>query len=72
MAAPAVLSAYEGLGSITMCSCGVVTLTLGGVSLRMDVTAFTQLETMMREASEDLLTRARHLESTRSASSMTH
>ena len=58
-----VLAIHEGLGSITMCGCGVVTLHLGGVSLRMEVSGFSQLETMMREASQELHARALSLAS---------
>jgi hypothetical protein len=52
------LAAHEGLGSITMCSCGVVSLHMGGVSLRMEISAFSRLEALVREAAEELCTRA--------------
>lgn len=69
-----VLAALEGLGSITMCSCGVVSLHMGGISLRMEISAFSRLETMVREATEELCSRAILLEKRKqkSISSMTH
>jgi hypothetical protein len=69
-----VLANHEGLGSITMCNCGVVSLHIGGISLRMEISAFSRLETMIREATEELCAQALLLDKMRprNASLLTH
>jgi 8-oxo-dGTP pyrophosphatase MutT (NUDIX family) len=68
------LAAQEGIGSITMCDCGVVSLNMGGVTIRLEITAFSRLETMIREAAEELGIRATLIKKMRQASpsTMTH
>ncbi len=56
---PATLANTEGLGSVTMCGCGVVSLHLRGISLRMELAAFHELEKMLCQARGEL--RAREL-----------
>ena len=36
------LAQQEGLGSISLCSCGTVSLHIGGVSIRMELSTFIQ------------------------------
>jgi len=40
------LATSTGLGSITLCSCGTVSLHVGGVSVRMEMGAFMQAARM--------------------------
>jgi hypothetical protein len=40
------LATCTGLGSITLCPCGTVSLHVGGVSLRMELGAFMQAAKM--------------------------
>ncbi|RXH56324.1 hypothetical protein [Granulicella sibirica] len=67
-----VLADREGLGSVSMCGCGVVSVNLGAFTLRMEPRAFLELEEMVREAGAELLARARLLEQGTVVSSMTH
>ena len=48
------LSKQEGLGSITLCSCGTVSLHLGGVSMRMELSTFVQTVEMCQQAMKTL------------------
>ncbi len=57
-----VLARSEGLGSVTVCGCGTISLHVGGVTLRLEPTAFIQLDTMVQDAIETLRTRALELE----------
>ena len=57
-----VLARYEGLGSVSICGCGTVSLHVGGVTLRLEATAFIQLDTMIQDAIETLRTRALEIE----------
>ncbi len=50
MGGPRVLSRVDGLGSVTVCGCGTLSLHLGGVSVRMDAETFAQAVGMCREA----------------------
>ncbi len=54
---PATLANSEGLGSVTICGCGVVSLNLGGISLRMEIAAFQELEKMLCQAKGELRVR---------------
>lgn len=69
-----VLARYQGLGSVSICGCGTVSLHVGGVTLRLEPTAFIQLETMIQDAVETLRTRALEIEESPSQvlSMMTH
>jgi hypothetical protein len=40
------LAACPGLGSITLCSCGTVSLHVGGISVRMEMSAYMQVAKM--------------------------
>jgi hypothetical protein len=44
------LASSAGLGSISVCGCGTLSLHVGGVSVRMDLTAFVQTAEMFRIA----------------------
>jgi hypothetical protein len=70
---PQTLATAAGLGSITICSCGTISLHIGGVSLRLDSTAFTLTAEMCRNALAALEHQASALQSMRpTASQMTH
>ena len=73
-AKPIVLSDREGIGRVTMCGCGVVSLHLGGTSLRMDVATMAELERLLRSAVGELyaLSLALKEEKNAPASSLTH
>jgi hypothetical protein len=68
------LASAPGLGSITLCPCGTITLHLGGVSVRLDPHAFAQTAGMCRDALEALTSQARtqQYNRTRTLSQMTH
>jgi hypothetical protein len=51
---PRTLALTEGLGSITICGCGTVSLHLGCVSVRLELDAFTQASAMCQAAMESL------------------
>jgi hypothetical protein len=51
---PVELSRLDGLGSVTMCGCGVVSLHMAGVTLRLEAGAFSKLEAMVTSAAEAL------------------
>jgi len=57
-----VLARSEGLGSVTVCDCGTISLHVGGVTLRLEPTAFIQLDTMVQDAIETLRSRALEIE----------
>lgn len=40
------LATCPGLGSITLCSCGTVSLHVGGISVRMELSAYMQVAKM--------------------------
>ncbi len=44
------LASCEGLGSITLCPCGTVSMHVGGVSVRMEMRAFMQAARMCHMA----------------------
>ena len=44
------LATCAGLGSITLCPCGTVSLNVGGVSVRMELSAFVQAARMCHTA----------------------
>ena len=44
------LAACASLGSITLCPCGTVSLNVGGVSVRMELSAFVQAARMCHTA----------------------
>jgi hypothetical protein len=68
------LATAPGLGCITLCSCGTVSLSVGGVSVRMELTAFVQTAEMCRTAMEALKLQAQALQSDarNNLSRMTH
>jgi hypothetical protein len=68
------LASSEGLGSISVCGCGTLTLHVGGVSVRMDITAFVQTAEMFRIAVANLEAQARTLQpsTTKTPSMLTH
>jgi hypothetical protein len=68
------LATSSGLGSITLCACGTVSLHIGGISVRMELTAFAQTAEMCRVALAALEVQAQSLRAARAAnaSQMTH
>jgi hypothetical protein len=68
------LADREGLGNVSVCGCGVVSINLAGISVRMEIGAFAQLEQMIREAADELSARMVLMEKGRmgGVSSMTH
>lgn len=68
------LASSAGLGSIAVCGCGTLSLHVGGVSLRMDLTAFVQTAEMFRIAVAHLEAQARNLQpsATKAPSLLTH
>ncbi|WP_260706862.1 hypothetical protein [Edaphobacter flagellatus] len=44
------LASCPGLGGITLCPCGTISLHVGGVSVRMEPAAFMQMSRMCHEA----------------------
>ena len=56
------LSSSVGLGSISVCGCGTLSLHVGGVSIRMDLTAFVQTAELFRIAIAHLENQARTLQ----------
>jgi hypothetical protein len=69
-----VLATVDGLGSVTLCGCGTVSLHLGGVSIRMDADTFGQAVAMCREAVATAELQVRSMESvaTKKQSLLTH
>ncbi len=57
------LAVAPGLGSITLCPCGTISLHVGGVSIRMAPSAFAQTEQMCRIAMASLELQAHALQS---------
>ena len=45
-----VLAKTEGVGEISMCGCGVVSVHLGNVSLRLEASALLEVEQMIQSA----------------------
>jgi hypothetical protein len=58
-----VIATSAGLGSITVCSCGTLTVHVGGVSIRLELSAFVQTAEMFRIAVAQLEAQARALQS---------
>jgi hypothetical protein len=56
------LASSAGLGSISVCGCGTLSLHVGGVSVRMDLKAFVQTAEMFRIAIAHLEDQARNLQ----------
>lgn len=54
------LARAEGLGSITFCKCGTLSLNIQAMTLRLDMTAFVQLMTMCEQAVTALQSMADH------------
>ncbi|NYF81242.1 hypothetical protein [Granulicella arctica] len=52
------LARHEGLGSITLCSCGTISLHVGGVSVRMELASFIQTAGMCEQAMKNLESQA--------------
>jgi hypothetical protein len=48
------LAVSEGIGSVTLCGCGTLSLNVQALSLRLDMKAFAQLYLMCSEAMERL------------------
>ena len=65
-----ILATCEGLGSITLCPCGTVSLNVGGVSVRMELSAFVQAARMCHTAVVALDHEVRSAGSLTSASSL--
>ena len=49
-----VLAKTEGLGEVSLCGCGVISLHLGSVTLRLESRALLQVETLLQEAIQSL------------------
>jgi hypothetical protein len=56
------LASSAGLGSITVCGCGTLSVHVGGVTVRMELSAFVQTAEMFRIAVAHLETQARTLQ----------
>jgi hypothetical protein len=71
---PQTLATVQGLGSITLCPCGTVSINVGGVSVRLEPSAFAQTAEMCRIALAALKVEALALQSAaaNSPSGMTH
>jgi hypothetical protein len=69
-----ILATAAGLGNITLCPCGTISLNVGGVSVRMELTAFAQTAEMCRTAILALDGQARALQALglKKQSLMTH
>ncbi|RRA48905.1 hypothetical protein [Acidipila sp. EB88] len=52
-----VLAREQGLGEISICTCGVLQMTLGAVTLRLAPEAFVQMLRMCMEAAHSPLVR---------------
>lgn len=48
------LARTGGLGEISMCGCGVISLHLGSVTLRLESTALLEVDRMIQEALRNL------------------
>lgn len=48
------LARTGGLGEISMCGCGVISLHLGSVTLRLESTALLEVERLIQEALRSL------------------
>ena len=66
------LATCPGLGSITLCACGTVSLHVGGVSVRMELAAFMQAAKMCHLAMLALDPQIRALAQAPSVSAITH
>jgi hypothetical protein len=66
------LATCTGLGSITLCSCGTVSLHVGGISVRLELTAFMQTAKMCHLAMLELDSQVRAMAQTAAASTVTH
>ncbi len=50
----AVLAEIAGLGKVTMCGCGVISLHLGSITLRLEAKALAQMEQLLDAALDQL------------------
>jgi hypothetical protein len=66
------LATCTGLGSITLCPCGTVSLHVGGVSVRMELGAFMQAARMCHIAMLELDSQVRTMAQAANASTVTH
>ena len=48
------LAKTEGLGEVSLCGCGVISLHLGSVTLRLESRALLQVESLLQEAIQSL------------------
>lgn len=51
---PVVLAEQSGLGDVRLCACGVVSLNLGAVSLRLEASALLQVQQLLEAALESM------------------
>ncbi len=66
------LARSEGLGSITFCKCGTLSINIQAMSVRLDVAAFVQLMTMCEQAVAALEQMSEHLQQQRTANANAH
>jgi hypothetical protein len=66
------LATCPGLGSITLCPCGTVSLHVGGVSVRMELAAFMQAAKMCHLAMLSLDPQIRAMAPATTANAVTH
>jgi len=52
------LASTDGLGSVTLCGCGTVSLHVGGISVRMEMAVFAETVSMCQNALRTLPPRA--------------
>jgi len=67
------LATCPGLGSITLCPCGTVSLHVGGISVRMELSAYMQVAKMCHIAMLSLDNQVRTMaQAVHNASAVTH
>jgi hypothetical protein len=68
------LASAPGLGSITLCPCGTISLHVGGISVRMELSAFLQTGQMYVAAMASLEQQAQTLQAApgKNQSRLTH
>jgi hypothetical protein len=66
------LATSSGLGSITVCGCGTISVHVGGVSVRMELSAFVQTAEMFRMAIAQLETRSLQSTAPKTPNLLTH
>jgi hypothetical protein len=66
------LARSEGLGTITFCKCGTLSINIQAMSVRLDVAAFVQLIAMCEQAVSALEQMSEHLQQQRTTNALIH